>query len=147
MLQRLGRERGTTTLMVTHDNRILALADRILRMEDGRLVGEGECSLVGEGTGSLQARMAIRAHMVQGIGKTHAGFALMEIRRVGSQPSGKGSAEYFTGTVRIDPLFSARSGPRRRRLRHLRAGRAHRLAHPSLWPDADHHRRRRLGAA
>src|SRR5579864_2008304 len=30
----------------------------------------------------------------------------MEIRRSGSQPSGKGPAEYFTGTVRIDPLFS-----------------------------------------
>ena len=31
----------------------------------------------------------------------------MEIRRGGSQPSNKGSAEYFTGTVRIDPLFQA----------------------------------------
>ncbi len=31
----------------------------------------------------------------------------MEIRRSGSQPSGKGPADYFTGTVRIDPLFSA----------------------------------------
>ncbi|WP_338662416.1 cupin domain-containing protein [Pararoseomonas sp. SCSIO 73927] len=30
----------------------------------------------------------------------------MEIRRAGSQPSGKGPAEYFTGTVRIDPLFA-----------------------------------------
>jgi quercetin dioxygenase-like cupin family protein len=30
----------------------------------------------------------------------------MEIKRAGSQPSGKGPAEYFTGTVRIDPLFS-----------------------------------------
>ena len=29
----------------------------------------------------------------------------MEIKRSGSQPSGKGSAEYFTGIVRIDPLF------------------------------------------
>lgn len=29
----------------------------------------------------------------------------MEIRRVGSKPSGKGPAEYFTGDVRIDPLF------------------------------------------
>lgn len=28
----------------------------------------------------------------------------MEIKRAGSQPSGKGQAEYFTGTVRIDPL-------------------------------------------
>ena len=30
----------------------------------------------------------------------------MEIRRVGTQPSAKGPAEWFTGTVRIDPLFS-----------------------------------------
>jgi quercetin dioxygenase-like cupin family protein len=30
---------------------------------------------------------------------------IMEIKRNGSQPSGKGPAEYFTGTVRIDPLF------------------------------------------
>jgi len=28
----------------------------------------------------------------------------MEIKRSGSQPSGKGPAAYFTGTVRIDPL-------------------------------------------
>jgi len=31
----------------------------------------------------------------------------MDITRSGSQPSGKGSAEYFTGAVRIDPLFEA----------------------------------------
>ena len=31
----------------------------------------------------------------------------MEIRRSGSQASGRGPAEYFTGTVRIDPLFEA----------------------------------------
>jgi hypothetical protein len=31
----------------------------------------------------------------------------MEIKRVGSQPSVKGPAEWFTGTVRIDPLFQA----------------------------------------
>ncbi len=29
----------------------------------------------------------------------------MDITRAGSQPSGRGPAEYFTGTVRIDPLF------------------------------------------
>jgi quercetin dioxygenase-like cupin family protein len=29
----------------------------------------------------------------------------MEIRRAGSQPSGKGPGEWFTGAVRIDPLF------------------------------------------
>jgi quercetin dioxygenase-like cupin family protein len=31
----------------------------------------------------------------------------MEIKRSGSQPSGRGPAEYFTGTARIDPLFEA----------------------------------------
>jgi quercetin dioxygenase-like cupin family protein len=31
----------------------------------------------------------------------------MEIKRNGSQPSSKGPAEWFTGTVRIDPLFGA----------------------------------------
>jgi quercetin dioxygenase-like cupin family protein len=31
----------------------------------------------------------------------------MEIKRVGSQASGKGPAEWFTGIVRIDPLFQA----------------------------------------
>jgi len=31
----------------------------------------------------------------------------MDIKRSGSQPSNRGSSEYFTGTVRIDPLFQA----------------------------------------
>jgi len=36
----------------------------------------------------------------------------MDIKRVGSRPSGKGPAEYFTGSVRIDPLLEA-PGPAR----------------------------------
>jgi quercetin dioxygenase-like cupin family protein len=36
----------------------------------------------------------------------------MEITRSGAQPSRKGPAEWFTGTVRIDPLFSAPSPAR-----------------------------------
>jgi quercetin dioxygenase-like cupin family protein len=31
----------------------------------------------------------------------------MEVKRNGSQPSGKGPSDYFTGTVRVDPLFTA----------------------------------------
>jgi quercetin dioxygenase-like cupin family protein len=31
----------------------------------------------------------------------------MEILRNGSRPSGKGPADYFTGAVRVDPLFPA----------------------------------------
>ena len=31
----------------------------------------------------------------------------MDIKRTGSRPSRRGPAEYFTGYVRIDPLFDA----------------------------------------
>jgi len=36
----------------------------------------------------------------------------MDIKRSGSRPSGKGPAEWFTGTVRIDPLFSTKEPAR-----------------------------------
>jgi putative ABC transport system ATP-binding protein len=36
-MQSFAREQGCTILLVTHDNRILDIADRILHMEDGRL--------------------------------------------------------------------------------------------------------------
>ena len=37
LMQSLAKEQGCTILMVTHDNRILDIADRIIEMEDGRL--------------------------------------------------------------------------------------------------------------
>jgi len=36
----------------------------------------------------------------------------MEITRVGSQPSGKGAADWFTGAVRVDPLFQSNESRR-----------------------------------
>lgn len=36
----------------------------------------------------------------------------MEIRRVGSQPSSQGSSDNFTGTVRRDPILTAKSPSR-----------------------------------
>jgi quercetin dioxygenase-like cupin family protein len=36
----------------------------------------------------------------------------MEISRNGSKPSSKGPADWFTGTVRIDPLFAANDARR-----------------------------------
>jgi quercetin dioxygenase-like cupin family protein len=36
----------------------------------------------------------------------------MEIKRSGTQPSNKGPADWFTGAVRIDPLFPARQPAR-----------------------------------
>lgn len=41
LLKDLGRERGTTTLMVTHDTKVMAMADRVLTLERGRLMGSG----------------------------------------------------------------------------------------------------------
>jgi putative ABC transport system ATP-binding protein len=38
LMQQLVKERGCAVLMVTHDNRILDIADRIIHMEDGQLV-------------------------------------------------------------------------------------------------------------
>ncbi len=38
LMQKLAREQGSTILLVTHDNRILDVADRIIHMEDGKLV-------------------------------------------------------------------------------------------------------------
>ena len=37
ILERLARQEGVTVVLVTHDNRILDVADRILTLEDGRL--------------------------------------------------------------------------------------------------------------
>ena len=36
----------------------------------------------------------------------------MDLKRNGTQPSGKGPADYFTGTVRIDPLLQAKEPSR-----------------------------------
>ena len=62
----------------------------------------------------------------------------MEIKRNGSQPSGKGPAEYFTGAVRIDPLFEAREPAR---ILGARPGdplnALHRLRQPFRLVDAD----------
>lgn len=36
----------------------------------------------------------------------------MDIKRAGTRPSGKGPADWFTGIVRIDPLFNAQDPDR-----------------------------------
>lgn len=45
LMQKLAKEQGCTILMVTHDNRILDIADRIVYMEDGRLVNNAKATL------------------------------------------------------------------------------------------------------
>jgi putative ABC transport system ATP-binding protein len=45
IMERLAKEQGCTILLVTHDNRILDLADRILYMEDGCLVNRSDVAM------------------------------------------------------------------------------------------------------
>ncbi len=42
LMQKLAKEQGCTILMVTHDHRILDVADRIIHMEDGKLVNASQ---------------------------------------------------------------------------------------------------------
>ena len=41
IMQQLAKQQGCAILLVTHDNRILDIADRIITLEDGRLISEG----------------------------------------------------------------------------------------------------------
>jgi len=46
IMEKLAREQGCTILLVTHDNRILDLADRIIYMEDGYLVNRSDVAAI-----------------------------------------------------------------------------------------------------
>ncbi|BAZ65344.1 MAG: DevA family ABC transporter ATP-binding protein [Pelatocladus maniniholoensis HA4357-MV3] len=46
LMQRLAKEQGTSILLVTHDNRILDIADRIVEMEDGILVRQSQGAVI-----------------------------------------------------------------------------------------------------
>ena len=71
----------------------------------------------------------------------------MEIKRAArSRPARDRRMVHRHGPHR-SAVPGARSGACRRRQRHLRARRPHRLAHASARPDADRHRRLRPGAA
>ena len=63
LLLRLAREEGKTVILSTHDPRVAVKADRILRLEDGRIVGEHrpldlESVLGGSGGGAAQVGLA-----------------------------------------------------------------------------------------
>lgn len=46
IMEKLAKEQGCTILLVTHDNRILDLADRIIYMEDGYLVNQTDVAVI-----------------------------------------------------------------------------------------------------
>jgi len=61
LLQRLAREDGRAVVMVTHDPRVLPYADRIIRMEDGRIVREDAAVKAAAGSGFFQPGLAADA--------------------------------------------------------------------------------------
>src|SRR5579872_5514575 len=62
----------------------------------------------------------------------------MEIKRSCSHPSEKGPADYFTGAVRIDPVFNPPTPAACFRCRcHLRARGSYGMAHTSARSDLD----------
>ncbi len=67
------------------------------------------------GTGAafaLSGRLASQARAVSTQQTSEQKEFHMDIKRAGSQPSRKGPADWFTGTVRIDPLFEVKAPAR-----------------------------------
>ncbi|MBD2497602.1 DevA family ABC transporter ATP-binding protein [Nostoc sp. FACHB-280] len=52
IMQRLAKEQGTSILLVTHDNRILDIADRIVEMEDGLLARDSQSAVISYDAGA-----------------------------------------------------------------------------------------------
>ncbi|MDF1812350.1 MAG: ATP-binding cassette domain-containing protein [Verrucomicrobiales bacterium] len=46
LLRKLADQRGTSIFMVTHDHRILEYADRIVKMEDGRIIEDSSAKIL-----------------------------------------------------------------------------------------------------
>jgi putative ABC transport system ATP-binding protein len=61
MMRRLTQDRGMSMLMVTHDNRILDLADHIFEMDDGRLLMSRTATAVPVSVGPTPTSPALRA--------------------------------------------------------------------------------------
>jgi putative ABC transport system ATP-binding protein len=83
ILQRLAREQGCAILLVTHDNRILDVADRILTLEDGRIssfasgIGSNAEHLLGA-FAKMQKRGELGRHLQQ-LGDAEFMRALAEV--------------------------------------------------------------------
>jgi hypothetical protein len=97
--------------------------------------------------GGLAVLAPLKSAVPQKAAAPNPGNGSMEIKHIGSQPAGKGPADYFTGAVRIDPpLPSARAGAHCGCQCHIRARRTHSLAYSPTWANANRHCRRRVGS-
>jgi hypothetical protein len=99
-------------------------------------------------TGGVAGLAAARIAAAQAPAVTTQGRnEAMQITRAGSQASRPGPAEYFTGAVRVDPVFAVRE-PSRVSAGHVtfEPGARSAWTYPSARPDVDHHVGLGLGA-
>src|SRR5262249_4423805 len=100
-------------ILIEAPERVAAPVLRYLKAHRGSSWDEGapDCGHRGRyDDGRVRGRTSTRHGGVENRQRdltANQGTEPMEIRRSGSQPSGKGPQDYFTGTVRIDPLFTA----------------------------------------
>ena len=93
------------------------------------------------------ARSRAKSVAAQMLTQTNARKRMMDIKRSGRSRPPKGRPNISPVGARRPAVPAAGTGAHVRRVRHLRAGRPHRLAHASARADADRHRRLRVGAA
>jgi putative ABC transport system ATP-binding protein len=91
ILQRLAKQQGAAILLVTHDNRILDIADRILTLEDGRI-------------SSFAKGLAANAgHMLEGL--AHLNQTGMLVRHIRDLPPEKFVAFLEESTHELEDLL------------------------------------------
>ena len=113
LMHRLAKDQGSAVLMVTHDNRILDLADRIINVEDGRLGFDisHELALLFPGIDTnLLDRISVRPTV-------HSCMS-GEVLRLSSD---RASNFYVILSGEVD-IFQERIGHSARRLRHMKEG-------------------------
>jgi 4-carboxymuconolactone decarboxylase len=79
----------------------------VLNSKVGKQEADNFSDILAKVLSTRQAEQATRHVSTLGATKEADNMKKISISRRGSQPSSKGAAEYFTGSVRIDPLFKA----------------------------------------
>jgi putative ABC transport system ATP-binding protein len=88
LMQRLAKEQGVTVVLVTHDNRILDIADRIIHLEDGRLQSFSEAVI--ENTRQMMSTLADynrKGEMARRVADMDAGEFIRVLEEVTSEAS------------------------------------------------------------
>jgi len=106
LLRQLARERDVAIIMVTHDHRILDVADRIIHLEDGRVLSGDEALVAGTGRmlGLLERHSSGTLHYLAAFANALARLALADGKVTDSERDAMRSALLKTGRLRPDEV-------------------------------------------